>query len=374
MAKVAFFRGADFGRAIGVTDWRIGLYLPEYGHTTYIYGKGKSKITPQTKAFLISKPYIRIPVIGGILLSLFYASDALKKEVDVVVCNIWVFVGGVIVKLIDRRIKLILDVRSIPVEDKGIHGFLAEQYFRYCLKSNCYDAISIISDGMLNEIKEKYSLQSINHFIVWDSGYDDSIFKPTNHIADGKTENKLTLIFHGSLSKNRGLFEAVQAVNLLLRRGSKDIRLILIGNGNAQAALYNLVIRMNLQNNIFFIPQVNHDEIPSYLATADLGIDLLPDHSWWRHQSSLKVKEFIAMGLPVLATDLPCHRNISNAILLINNNNPSTIAQAIQDYENYPIEQKRSLSLIALADSKKHTWRAKAKILSDFIDNEIIRN
>jgi glycosyltransferase involved in cell wall biosynthesis len=374
MAKVAFFRGADFSKSIGVTDWRVGLYLPEYGHKTFIYGKGNVKSHFQTQAILISKPYVHIPILGGILLALTYVPDALKKEVDVVVCNVGVYLGGVILKIINPKIKLILDIRSIPVETKGLIGFLEELYFCLCVKSKYFDALSIISQGMLSDIINKYSFKIKTNVVVWDSGYDENVFKPIESKKIKYIKDKFILIFHGSFNVHRGLFETVRAIKILSERGIKEIQLILIGGGKAKIELEDLVVKLNIQENVIFIPRINYEELPEYLARADLGINLPPDLSWWRHQSYLKVMEYIAMGLPVLATDLPCHRNISDAIILISDNNPPTIAKAILDYKNFSVENKHKLRLTAIIDSKKHTWRAKAKILADFIDSEIRNN
>jgi glycosyltransferase involved in cell wall biosynthesis len=93
----------------------------------------------------------------------------------------------------------------------------------------------------------------------------------------------------------------------------------------------------------------------------------LPDHPWWHYQDPLKVHEYLAMGKPILATDLPCHRNISEAVILVPDNRPSTLAEAIRRIKRLPIQEKTRLSNIARQDAQQHTWRAKAQALARFL-------
>jgi glycosyltransferase involved in cell wall biosynthesis len=147
---------------------------------------------------------------------------------------------------------------------------------------------------------------------------------------------------------------------------------VLIGEGLAARALEDLARDLDVMDMIEFHKFIPHEDLPAVLARADLGFDLLPDHPWWRNQSALKVQEYLAMGKPVLATDLPCHRNISDAVILLPNNDPSMIADAIEDFRNLPASEHRRLSALALQDSRTRTWRAKAETLSKFIQEQIL--
>ena len=52
------------------------------------------------------------------------------------------------------------------------------------------------------------------------------------------------------------------------------------------------------------ITRVSHKKCSSRLASADVGVMHLPNRDVWRHASPLKVAEFAAAGLPVVASEV----------------------------------------------------------------------
>ena len=76
------------------------------------------------------------------------------------------------------------------------------------------------------------------------------------------------------------------------------------------------------------------------------------------------------MGIPVLATDLPCHRAISDAVILIPDNQPETIASRIEKLIND--QSLNNLRSVAIEDAKIHTWKTRAETLSAFIMNVVL--
>jgi glycosyltransferase involved in cell wall biosynthesis len=374
--RIAFFRITNFLRPIGDSDWRIGLYMPQFGFDVWIYGQGSVAPPRGSDAILVSILFPRIPILGSIVLCVRYALDALSKKIDLVVCNPGVFWAGVLYKIISPSAKLIVDIRSVPVETHPILEFIMWCSFDLIFMSRCYDAVSVITEGMRDELDKRYGFMARCPSVVWESGYDDAIFKPSTSLSikpdTAGDLPRFTLMFHGSLSPNRGLFETIRAVRLLKDRGMMDIGLVLIGEGLAVHALEDLARDLDVMGMIDFHSFIPHENLPAVLARADIGLDLLPNHPWWRNQSALKVQEYLAMGKPVLATDLPCHKNISDAVIIIPNNDPSTIAGAIEDYRNLPKSEHLRLSDVALRDSRTRTWRAKAEALSKFIEEQVL--
>jgi glycosyltransferase involved in cell wall biosynthesis len=58
-------------------------------------------------------------------------------------------------------------------------------------------------------------------------------------------------------------------------------------------------------SNVLILPPVSYDFMPRVIAACDIGLVLLPDHERWRFQCPIKLVEFMFMGKPVLASDLP---------------------------------------------------------------------
>ena len=375
--KLVFFRATNLLSTIGVTDWRIGLFLPEFGFEIWIYGI--SQLAPDQKCGVhfvqINLP--RLPYIATLISSFIYAFKAAKVKPDVLVCNPGLALAAIIHKFLHPRVKVILDVRTIPVETDGLNGLIHAAYFDLIMRLKFYDALSTITQGMLVELDNKYKFIRSLPTNVWGSGFDHELFVPCSdvylHTQISKPKiGQILIMYHGSFSNHRGLFEAVKAMRLLKDSNAEDVSLVLVGKGPARDELQKLVSKLSIDDYVSILPAVPIHELPDLISSASLGIDLLPDHPWWRNQSSMKVYEYLAMGKPVLATDLPCHRGLSEGILLIPDNSPETIANAILEYRNLPPERKAYLQAAALRDVKNHTWRARARTFADFIKQEVL--
>jgi glycosyltransferase involved in cell wall biosynthesis len=249
-------------------------------------------------------------------------------------------------------------------------------YFDWVLGLDSIDACSVISEGMLEMLDNRFSIRSRVPTVTWGSGFDDTIFVPIPDRSGIRQMLQLgsgfTLMFHGSLSPTRELDRVVHAIDHLRKLGEDGIDLVFIGRGRAKAYLTELAGQLCVGDRIRFVPPIAHTEIPKWIAAADLGLDPLPDHPWWRHQSPLKVYEYLAMGKPVLATDIPCHRDISEAVRLVPDNRPSTLAEAILRIKESSQEERRILSETAIRDAQQYTWQARAKVLADFLYEEVL--
>ena len=375
--RVVFLRGVDFSNTLGASDWRIALHLPEFGFNTTVLGRGTLPAAWPQGVELVSVPARRLPVLGTLALSHLYALETLRRGPDVIIVNPAVALAGVLCKALHPRTRLVLDIRTIPVEVQGWTGRLQAAYFDAVLRSRLFDACSVISQGMLDALNLQFDLKSRLPTTVWGSGFDEAIFGPATE-GNGirhrlGLEGKFVLMFHGSLSPTRGLAEVIHSLRLLRAWAERDLHLVLIGHGAAESRLRALATELDVADQIRYIPPMAHETIPDWIAAADLGLDPLPDHPWWRYQDPLKVYEYLAMGRPVLATDLPCHRNISEAVILVPDHRPSTLAEAIRRIKRLPVHEKLRLGNIARHDAQQHTWREKAQALARFLHELIDR-
>jgi glycosyltransferase involved in cell wall biosynthesis len=138
-----------------------------------------------------------------------------------------------------------------------------------------------------------------------------------------------------------------------------------------------LVEKLNLSHNLIFIPAVEHEKIPSYIAMCDVGVIPLPTQNiWWRVSSPLKTLEYLGMGKPIIATDIPFHREIfekGECGVLIQNSEPATIANAIV----YLFNHKEKLVVMGRKGreiiEQYYTWEKSAQDLEDFIKKIIMQ-
>ena len=55
--------------------------------------------------------------------------------------------------------------------------------------------------------------------------------------------------------------------------------------------------------------------MPKIIAASDVGLVLLPAHPWWRFQCPTKLIELLALGKPVVSSNTPGIRWITNHTL-----------------------------------------------------------
>jgi MoaA/NifB/PqqE/SkfB family radical SAM enzyme/glycosyltransferase involved in cell wall biosynthesis len=80
--------------------------------------------------------------------------------------------------------------------------------------------------------------------------------------------------------------------------------LVIVGGGPLLKSLVQESQRLGLIEQTRFIGAVPHCEIPAYLGAADVGLVYWSPHRANLFRCSLKLREYLAAGLPVVATDV----------------------------------------------------------------------
>lgn len=115
------------------------------------------------------------------------------------------------------------------------------------------------------------------------------------------------VLYQGSMTPGRGLHELVASFGHL----PEDVRLVMLGDGVLAGSLRRTARQAGLEGRVFFpgvLPQV---ELHEWTASADLGVLILePINLSKRYALANKVFEYMAAGIPILATDLPENRRI----------------------------------------------------------------
>lgn len=94
----------------------------------------------------------------------------------------------------------------------------------------------------------------------------------------------------------------IRAVPLVLEQ-EPQTRFMIISDGEQRDYLNRLVISLGISNSISFLGRVEHDELPDFLAAADIYVSTsLSDGT------SLSLQEAMACELPPVVTDLPANR------------------------------------------------------------------
>jgi len=154
------------------------------------------------------------------------------------------------------------------------------------------DKVLVMNDFTKKLVNEYYNV-SDNKISIVTNGTDLEKFYKT-------TENNKRVIFSGAMYHHRG-------VDVLLDCASKvideinDVEFLLLGDGPEMTKLQEFVSKNNLSKNIIFKGWVQREEIPEFLAKSSIGIGPLRSTDVTKGALPIKVLEYMASSLPVLA-------------------------------------------------------------------------
>jgi glycosyltransferase involved in cell wall biosynthesis len=205
-------------------------------------------------------------------------------------------------------------------------------------------------------------------------GADTVRFRPR---ADGalpfaRQPGDLIAVFAGAFRAWHGVGRLVDALAALEHRGS-PWRAVLIGDGPERPALQARVAAERLTR-ITFTGSLPYAAMPAALAGADAGVaPFAPEaHAPLRHGfywSPLKVFEYMASGLPVVAPTLPRLRTIladGDAGMLYDGSDPTALAAALDSLGD--ADRRRRLGSAARARAERHySWAAHCRELDTAI-------
>lgn len=122
-------------------------------------------------------------------------------------------------------------------------------------------------------------------------------------------EDKRILIFVGNLLDDRGLILATRAMKGIISQFT-DARLLIIGDGPEKKYIKNEVKKLNLEEYVFLAGWIKHDSLPAYIASSDVGILPFMATSHMNITLANKLFDYMAMGKPVIASDVSPMRRI----------------------------------------------------------------
>ena len=142
------------------------------------------------------------------------------------------------------------------------------------------------------------------------------------------------------------------------------------GGGADLAELRDRAHELGVSNRIEFRGYLPYAQVGQELAKAAVAVLPLPDEPVARYFTSpLKLFDYMAAGVPIVASDLPALREVlrhdENAVL-VRPDDPAALAVAIQRLLDDPALAAR-LARQAHDDARAYTWDARAARLLEFL-------
>jgi glycosyltransferase involved in cell wall biosynthesis len=136
------------------------------------------------------------------------------------------------------------------------------------------------------------------------------------------------VLYLGGLMGGRGLEQLVDAMALV-----EDAQLVLMGDGQLAGPLRERASRLGIGERVHRLGPVPPDEVVAHAASADVGVSpIVPSCLNYRYSLPNKLFQYMAAGLPTVASDFPQVREIvigSGCGVVADTTRPRAVADAI---------------------------------------------
>jgi len=223
------------------------------------------------------------------------------------------------------------------------------------------DGIIVVSSYLREHLADAYGVRKTK-IIVLPNAAD-----PVRFSADTRTgaikarlglESKTVVGFVGGFYPWHGLPFFCSTLSLM-RLDRPDVFFLFIGNGPQRDTIKELMAKNGLGGRAMFIDYVDHFDLPEYLSAIDIAV--LPDSN--EYGSPMKVFEYMAMGIPVVAPRLgPIRDAIDDGIegLLFEPGSSRSFAEALQKMLDDGVLRTRLGKAARARVVSRHNWMANA--------------
>ncbi len=248
-------------------------------------------------------------------------------------------------------VKLILDIHDPSVdlfEEKwpGKKNRIIKYFVRKEEKYSCKISDHLIT--VTNTCKERLVARgnSPKKITLILNTANENIFSFNNEREIKVINERVKILYHGTIAERFGLHNAMNAMKFLLK-DIPDSILNIYGRYeiNYKRKLEKIIEDLELADNVKLNDKVIREQIPELINSHDIGIVPYLKTDYMNLALPTKAFEYIAAGLPVISTRL---KDLSetfdnNCITYIENDRPKDISEAIKFLCFYPDERKRRL-------------------------------
>lgn len=158
-----------------------------------------------------------------------------------------------------------------------------------------------------------------------------------------------------------GIDVLISALAELRARGRRDVALLVVGDGSRRAALEAHARRMRVADAVRFTGRVPHAEVAQSYVQMDLFANPRVDERAARLITPLKPFEAMALGVPVLVSDLPALAEIVDPPhrgAVAPPGDPAALATVIADLADDPDRRRRMAGTAREWVRRERTWTA----------------
>jgi len=244
----------------------------------------------------------------------------------------------------------------------GIAAFL----YRACHR------IVVVTPAFQKHLVEKWEVPPEKISVV-ENGVDTELFNPDANTEIRKMlgEGKFVVSYVGTIGMAHGLETVLEAASQL--RHSANVLFLFVGEGAEKEKIISCAREWGL-NNVVFVDQQRHEDIPAYICASDVCLVPLRKSELFATVLPTKLLEFMACGRPViLGVDGLARRVVqeANAGIVVEPENPTELAQAITalaaDGELRAVLGRNGRYYVSQNFTRRHTAEAYMRVLQKLV-------
>lgn len=181
-----------------------------------------------------------------------------------------------------------------------------------------------------------------------------------------------TIVYAGALTKERGIFELIQAYEGIIEK-IPDARLLIIGNF-IDSVFENYIhdyIDSKMLKGVRFTGFIPHEQVIVHLKKSAIGAIILQPVERYKKAVPVKLFEYMMSEIPVIISDFEFNREImqdTNCGIVVDPENIREIIEAFHWLLDHPIEAKRMGENGRKAVEEKYNWERMEKRLFELYE------
>jgi glycosyltransferase involved in cell wall biosynthesis len=310
--------------------------LAELGHNVFIFAQQASDYQDE-EPFIFRYPAIDLPLMSGFPLTIPFSAFIDKVmpylKLDVIHTHHPFLLGQTAAnKAEELKIPLVFTFHT-RYRDYSHYVSLNQEFVKETISrwlgeymQRCHHIV-VPSESIKQMLMDDYGI--VNQISVVPTGID---LKPYERVEGSRVRQErgwgddVVLVSIGRLAKEKNWELLLEGVARAIK-GRKNVRLVLIGDGDYRQDLEALAVDLGIGDQVEFTGKVPFDDIPHYLNAADVFCFASTTET-----QGLVTMEAMAAGLPAVAVDASGTRDVVednyNGFLTLNN--PESFGWAVE--------------------------------------------
>jgi len=161
---------------------------------------------------------------------------------------------------------------------------------------------------------------SLRNIVPAHVGADLELFRPDPNLSGNIKRkyniNNYLVLYLGQLHGGQYVELFIKAARIVLEN-RRDVTFIIVGDGYRMRELQDLTVSLGIHEYVIFAGSVIHNEIPYYIADADICVACFEKNDITLCKSPLKIVEYLACGKAIVASNVGEIRNMVGGVGLL---------------------------------------------------------